>query len=74
LILLSFQLLDRGVIRAAFLDRRTYPREESAQAKEQTMKEAIGLEKRAKGEELGYDEGESCPHVHGIPGHEKSVG
>jgi hypothetical protein len=38
------------------------------------MKEAIGLEKQAKGEELGYDEGESCPEVQGIPGDEKCVG
>jgi hypothetical protein len=48
ILVLSFQLLDRGVIRAVFLDRRAHFREESAQTKDQTMKETIGLEKRTK--------------------------
>jgi hypothetical protein len=38
------------------------------------MKETIGLDKRTKGEKLGYDEGESCPDVQGLPGHENCVG
>jgi hypothetical protein len=70
ILLLSFQLQDRGVNRV----RRAHPREERTQTKEQTMKKIIGLDKGAKGEELGYDEGESCPDVQGVPGHGKCVG
>jgi hypothetical protein len=38
------------------------------------MKETIGFDKRTKGEQLGYDEGESYSDVQGIPEHGKCVG
>jgi hypothetical protein len=45
ILLLSLELLDRGVMRVVFLDTKARPREESTQTKEQTMKETIDMEK-----------------------------
>jgi hypothetical protein len=72
LVLCNIHLLDRYDSKLSFwTDERILVK--SGQTKVRTMKNAIGLDKRTKGKDLGYNEGHSGPDVQDILRHSRSV-